>query len=453
MARARSSGGTGMAAALVVVSILFFVSMILAIVFYTQVEKNRQDAETATDELATYVKSTEKNNPEIVKLKNARSSIVGQLQENQQNLQQLISGDPSADREQINPELSSLGFVEGVVLLDEIKRLRAEQVASKLRMDGLDSQLASANMTVQDLQKQTAQTKQQYQQAVSDLNAQLQGIQEQAGAYEANVDDQRQTLEGRIAQLQQNRQTQINQLNSQIEQRDEQIIVLKRKIADIQRTGISDKGSIDGPGQPDGRVVSIIEEENLVYINIGRVDHVLLGLPFEIFDARLGVVFDDEQKLRGKATVEVVNILDQSAVCRIVRIEPSMTVNKGDVIANVVYDPDVTYKFFVSGDFDIDNAGSPSLSDRRRVETMIEAWGGLLAKELTYDVDFLVLGLEPSAPRSLPRDEVDPLTIAENAAQQQRYDEYRRLVGEAKALSISILNQNRFLALAGYYRR
>jgi hypothetical protein len=30
---------------------------------------------------------------------------------------------------------------------------------------------------------------------------------------------------------------------------------------------------------------------------------------------------------------------------------------------------------------------------------------------------------------------------------------YQKLIGEAKTLSIPVLNQNRFLALVGYYQR
>ena len=454
MARARSGGGAAFAAALVTVSILFFVSMILAIVFYTQVARGRQDAATARDELSTYVLTTEKNRPEVVALKNTREgSIVGQLMANVQGLTQLINGNVITTREQIDKELSALDL-GGQPLITEIKRLLAEQDASADQIAAMKQDLTTTTNRVQQLQQQSAQVEQTYRAAADDLKTQLGAHQSQSTAYGQEVDKQRQTLESRIRQLQQERQNQVNQLTSQIEQRAEQINVLKRKLAELQREGLNPESRGVNPAtQPDGRVVSIIEEENLVYIDIGRVEHVLLGLTFEIFDSRLGVYLDESEKMRGKATIEVVNIAERSSVCRIVRQEQGNTVNKGDLIANVVYDPDVKYKFLVFGDFDIDNTGSTSLSDGKRVETMIERWGGRLATELTYDVDFLVLGLEPLAPTPLSRDEVDPLRIQEQAAQQERYDQHQRLIAKARALSISILNQNRFLALVGYYRR
>ena len=52
-----------------------------------------------------------------------------------------------------------------------------------------------------------------------------------------------------------------------------------------------------------------------------------------------------------------------------------------------------------------------------------------------------------------PASEFDPVKIERVAAQRRKYETYQSLISEAKALSIPILNQNRFLVLVGYYQR
>jgi hypothetical protein len=83
---------------------------------------------------------------------------------------------------------------------------------------------------------------------------------------------------------------------------------------------------------------------------------------------------------------------------------------------------------------------------------MIEEWGGKLTRQLTYDVDFLVLGRDPALPER-PEDQLDPVAMQRYAADQKRFETYQELIGEAKALKIPVLNQNRFLVLIGYYQR
>ena len=93
---------------------------------------------------------------------------------------------------------------------------------------------------------------------------------------------------------------------------------------------------------------------------------------------------------------------------------------EGDLIANAVYDPNMHFRFMVSGDFDIDGTGQTSTTDRKRIEGMVTQWGGELetpvegkAVSLNYDVDFLVLGQEPgaaSAAEGPDRPQADPGT-------------------------------------------
>ena len=221
-------------------------------------------------------------------------------------------------------------------------------------------------------------------------------------------------------------------------------------------------GDIDPSLLPDGRVASILGDKKLVYIDRGRADHIIRGLTFEVYDAAVGIVRNQFDEFRGKATIEVVSVEDRSSKCRIVRRLPSQEILEGDVIGNVVYDPSMILKFFVYGEFDIDSIGQATQSDRRRIELMVQQWGAQLVSsqvpggdpaEINYDVDFLVLGKQPALPEEPGEDVVDPLVLKQYERSKTMYENYHSLVAEGQALSIPILNQNRFLTMAGYYRR
>jgi len=44
-------------------------------------------------------------------------------------------------------------------------------------------------------------------------------------------------------------------------------------------------------------------------------------------------------------------------------------------------------------------------------------------------------------------------SVREHAEATRNYETYNRLANQARELSVPVLNQNRFLALVGYYRR
>ena len=178
--------------------------------------------------------------------------------------------------------------------------------------------------------------------------------------------------------------------------------------------------------------------------------------------SKVGVVKDSEGNYSGKATIEIINVFETTSVARVVRIPRNAEIFPGDLIANLIYDPELKFKFFVYGEFDLDKIGQLSVTDRRRVENMIIKWGGLLVSDasqqgdnpkLNYDVDFLVLGQEPEFPTPPSEDEVDPTAIERHAKAMKRYEAYFGLVKQGKELSIPILNQNRFLSMVGYYKR
>ena len=227
-----------------------------------------------------------------------------------------------------------------------------------------------------------------------------------------------------------------------------------KRVAIIDELTRTSGDDIAGIAQADAVITGLVGEQDRVYLNRGRRDRITLGMTFEIFDdGHLVRLEDTGGELRGKGTIEVIDVRDTSSTGRVVRVERGQNVEEGDQLVNIVYDPNATNRFFVYGDFDIDNTGEPQVTDRRRIENLITTWGGRLNEALSYDVDFLILGEEPPLPEPLPPGVIDPVRIAQNVEAQRNYETYQQLVGEARNLNIPILNQNRFLNLIGYYRR
>src|SRR5206468_11181637 len=126
-------------------------------------------------------------------------------------------------------------------------------------------------------------------------------------------------------------------------------------------------------------------------------------------------------------SIEVISLERGSALCRIIKADAK--IQQGDVIANLVYDPNIKFRFGVFGQFDLDYNGVATLTDTNTVKRLIEQWGGKVAnvntvEDVTPDLDFLVVGIRPAVPalpeNPLPTD-IDYQT--KKKAEQKLYDD------------------------------
>jgi len=463
MAIRTQGSATAYIVSLVLFGILFVFSLILAVIFKTQVSGAQLQALDATTALRRYVKPDERNRPEILELKarqaskevSKRVSIVGQLLAENIRLKQLISNSPKSTVQVIKQDMVDAKVSSGQTLIGEVRRLYVERIGDQELIEQHQAEILSFTRRLKAIEQQKMVEAQAYEKTVVDLKRTLTSLQGDSVTYRGQVDTQRQTLEKQLDTARAQTHTTINELRSTIEQQELQIAAQKKRLDELLVGYITGKGGTgyDPTREYDGVITSILSEERLVYIDRGHSDQILLGMTFEVFDEDQGVVVNETGDLRGKATVEVIRTSDRSSLCRVVRLARTKTVNQDDLIANIIYDPNISYRFFVFGDFDIDRTGQMTSTDRRRVETMVTQWGGKLINRLSYNTDFLVLGEEPELPPPLPPNVFDDFRIEQNAAQKKKFQDYQNLIVEAKALSIPILNQNRFLALVGYYRR
>lgn len=449
MARARGGGSSGYAIALVIFAAGFVLCLLLAVVFFVQLGGAQEQAIAAESDLTKYANRNEQNAPEIQALLGdpSKGTVVGQLSEEVRALKNMVNADPTTTVEALQSQANATG-VSGT-LLGEVKRLNAELQAATQRASDADAAREKALAAQQDAEVRVKAIKEAFAKAEAELAQRADGTAKDASTYLGNINQMDQKFQTQMANIRAELQKTIDEQQSQIVIKDRRIVELERELTKGDLEGVKPTGVTE----PDGRIVSIADNGRTVYIDRGRNDNLILGMTFEIYDSGDLVKLDEFDDVRGKATIEVTKLDDRNAVARVVRQQRGTSVKTGDQIINVAYDPNATLKFFVYGDFDIENTGEPSRADRRRVEGMIDRWGGKRSEQLNPDVDYLVLGAEPPAPTPLPPGETNPQKIQEFVQATKDYETYQNLKGDARLMSVPILNQNRFLSLVGFYER
>jgi hypothetical protein len=284
--------------------------------------------------------------------------------------------------------------------------------------------------------------------------AELQKVNDQYAARQSAIDDIKKLQDEDAKKAQdaaQAAQTQLAELNKQLDQAKADATKAQTKLA-----GLHIDASNAAVRQADGRIVRI-PGSGICYINLGQGDHVTPGLTFEVYDKSEGVpgipatATADEQLPQGKASIEITRVGTTSSECRIVRTSPGAVLTEGDVIANLVYDPNTKYNFFVYGKFDLAETGRPNDADAEVIKRLVTQWGGTVMDQVNVDTDFVVLGKEPELP-SFSKEELDqPLNADKLAKAQAEVDKYHEIIQQARDLHIPVLNQNRFLYYVGYY--
>jgi hypothetical protein len=462
MATRSRGNSTGMAVALVIFVLLFVFSLGAAILTMSKVEQAETTAAKAKKDLDEYVKGGDSSKPAV---QDARAAIIAEkkgdsvvtwlVNENDKLKRTIQSGLESSRG--IDAVLKANKLADGRDLISHIIALRADGATLAQREAAEKAAKEMLAAKIAELEKEKAAIEAKYREEDGKRTAQITSISTANDTAKTNVDTTIKGLQDAQTKAAEEAKAAVEKKDQELASKEAEILELRRviqKLRELINPG-GDKTTRDATSEADGSILSIIAQDNLVTIDLGKKNHVLLGLTFEVFDKRTGVTRDQFNDVRGKATIEVIKVKDTSCECRIVRSDRGKPIQEGDIIANVVYDKYRTYKFYVYGNFDIDNDGRPSPTDARRIKSMITQWGGVVADEFGFDVDFLVLGVKPSLPPLPPggADSLTPEQIEERASKEREGLKFEQLIGDARLLRVPVLNQNRFLTLIGYYER
>ena len=433
MARVRG-GNTGFAVALVIFGCGFVIALLVAIIFYTKIEEHKVAEDNAVKELAEFISGAETAQANQHKSNNA--TVFG-------NLKNDISDLDNALRE-ANDKVTKL---EGEMrqMEDTYETLAGEK---KLLEDQLNAERKTSQQTMEE-------RKQAHDQAMRDnatLAAQNADIQEKLNVALKDADE---AAQARITELTEQFKEEENNKLAAV-----QDAAKWKREYDLLLPRLPKPPPI-GTTTPDAEVASVFgQDSNDLFITLGRKNGLVLGMNFEVYDPLPVIKLTDVGEARGKATIEIYALKDDSATCRVVRRDRGASINPGDPIVNIAYDPNMTIKMFAFGEFDIERDGG--VNDIGRIEALIKESGAELVELtktdagipiLTPDINYIVLGDKPELPEEPGRDVFDPVIIAEYQAKLRANEAYFQIVDEAKILRIPVLSQERFLELVGYYVR
>jgi len=456
----RSGTSVGVGVTITILGVLSLALFVLAAVFYGKYNKARGELTSYQTENDQYIKAAERQNDGVRALvqlaqKSGNKSVVGYLSDNYRGVMQAVSGSSGDTVEGLRSKIAGrLRVNEGEVasappLLDVI----ADRDS---KIEGLSKQLAASEAgrktALADLLNETTRVKSiedEHAKSVQALTAGVGKYKDEVEQYREGTDSARAKMDSELAKRSGEFQSREDELLARIAKMQEDVIVQSAIIQELRGKAT---GNVLKPQDEyalvDGTVVGLSAGNGAV-ISVGARQKVQLGMTFAVYSDAASVKPDRNGDYPpGKATLEVINVGENSSTCRIKDETRGNPVVNGDVIVNPLYDPSKVYTFLLYGNFDANGDGVATPGERSDLQAIIESWGGKAVDELGGNVDFLVLGERPLLP---PRPSADaPVEILQEYIRLNRaIDRYESLYKQSMATGLPLLNENRLYTLLG----
>lgn len=432
MARVRG-GSTGFAVALVIFGCGFVIALLVAVIFYTKIETHKAMQVAAEEELRKYVSAAETGPANDYVSSNAT-----------------VFGNMAAKIVEVEDELR-----KSTETVAELTAKASNQEASYKTLDTEKSEIEARLGAERD----------QYNQIMAERQSKIDNLLRQKEDLTSQIAGLQAKVTSSIGDADAAARERIEQLNQQVAELGASISDLEKESRDWrvkyqQLLAIQPKYPEPNTTLPDAQVASVFGNGRNLFISLGRNDGLVMGMTFEVYAPDPILRLNTVGEARGKASIEVYGLDDNSATCRIVRLERGASVDPGDPVVNVGYDPNMPIDMVAFGYFDIDGDGGTN--DIGRINALVESTTANVAvlsnddqgnPVLTPDIDYIILGKKPVLPDPPSDNEFDPEVLARYQKALAANEAYFQIVDNAKLMGIPILNQNRFLHLIGYYER
>ncbi len=336
-------------------------------------------------------------------------------------------------------------------LLTALTRLNDLRSAARLEADALQKTRKELETDKAALTNQLKTASETFEKQVGDLNAKLTGAREEHLEALRQKDAQLRDMEDQIKSL----TTQIVSLEREgttiARDKDIEIGRLTTLVDDLQGQVRALKPSTFNPQailtKADGRIARAVPGSDVVYLNLGTTDRVRVGMGFEVFSPMHNRTGSD---LRGKASLEVVHVMDTTCECRVTRRMAGEPIVEGDIVVNIAFERDRKPKFVVRGTFDLNYDGVPDPDGVEEVSAMIREWGGQTVTKLDETVDFLIVGSPPTVPTPLGNAAASDVVQDQARRRAAEADQLRSEMDQAQRMYIPVITQSQFLFLIGY---
>lgn len=435
---------TGLVVGLVTFVILTVALLATSIYFFVEMQDSKDKAKNASDAQRIAQDKERKTESDY-------AALVG-----------FVTGDPSARPEGgLDRIKEGLGAANVTSLKTELETLRSKLDSAGQELDS-QKKLASASKadaaTAREELRRAKESAQAAAKNVDDTIGQYRGATEKYGT------EVKQTVAS-ISRLQdeidERRRNEVATLQGQIDSISGQRAELSTRVADLQKT--VDQYRVkpaNAAALADGRVIDVGGQDGEVFLSIGSKQRVQPGMIFDVYDDANSIQYNPTsgELVPGKARVVVLKVADTTSTARVIpdaarpgaKIRP---VVKDDVVANPIFSPDYKYKFLVHGKFDVDGDGKATAAEAEYVRGRIRAWGGEVidGDKLRGDLDFVVMGVQPTQPAPLPSNANEGEYTAYFEA-KKAYDGYLQLFNEAQTARVPVLNWNRMQVLTNENR-
>jgi NAD-dependent DNA ligase len=303
-----------------------------------------------------------------------------------------------------------------------------------------DDAIKTMSQTEQTLTAKVTEYYQQVQQIKTDYNN-LRLVVEQ------NSDERAKTL---LDQLEKTK-AEAGQLNQNLLKAQAELTVSQGKLgaALAAVTRIKPTPDANAPAfKADGEITLVDEASGIVGVNLGSEDHVYVGLTFSVYDRAGGIPRDGKPK----AEVAILAVDRRVSTARILSSERKNPIALHDAVANLIWDASRQNQFVVAGEFDLDHSGEVDYDGVRKIEALIQKWGGAVAQNISADTDYVILGTEPKVPAEPTLDEqaADPTALQKYNTARQANERYQQIRQQAESLYVPVFNYDRFLYFTGY---
>lgn len=463
MPAARGAPQAGLTTAhvwMIVFVVLWLVATGLLVWVYTDQETIKKENDTLRAENSRLISGGERNLSYFAQGKESGPTVVGLLEGARAETAQIASGDeaddPTTIREKSNAILNRIrddGLVpnptafDGLSLVEALETLYDAHSGLYQRWDEAQARAEDLNQQVIALTDANERERAAFDEKLGELSekfAALEADRERFGtektdeiaAFDSRIDEIRQQASRDI----QDQRNEITRLSSSLDEYKSRYSELQAKLGEQQIKPLP----LETLRQPDGRVLTAVPGEDVVYIDLGQEARLTLGLQFAVYPAEQGIPADG----RAKARIEVVSIYDRSAACKIVAVLGRAPIRQGDLIANPIYDHARPLTFMVIGEFDLEHDGRSDEHGIDRIEALIERWGGQVADTVSANVDFMVIGTPPRVPKLLG--DATPELIEHAKTLTDAFDRYSDQFKTATGLAIPLLRQEVFMHFLGY---
>jgi len=449
---------------LIIFIVLFLGSVTGLVILFLYHEQLRQERETAVKQFDDYVGSQNKVRLEAYKAAGGETGAkaVGALLAERDELARLLAGSPEATPQQVREKLE-LALAQLPPEAAELKsQAQVDLVGAvgkaAVALQAMAGEKNALRQQVNECQKGNTTVTQKYQELEQKIAAESKKTDDRLAALTKEVEDYKKEYSSQLDSLEKkigaDLKTRLDAMSKSFRQdvKDMQDLV-RRNLQSLIR-------SMKELGPAEERITSTLTLEKLlqrsdgqvldtsggvIYISLGSKQAVKVGARFFVYSKlEAGAT---SPKL--KADIEVTAVGDLTSEARVVLARPDNPVIPGDLINNIVFDPNLKLTFFVLGEFDFNGDGISDPTGPQRVMEIISACGGTVAQQLSPTVNFVIMGTEPPKP-------AEP-TAAASAEVQAGYKKqmaavrnYNDLKSQIQALAVPVISLQEFLKYTGF---